>query len=105
MQDKQTSTTETNQTAVRENYMNGMRILARTADAVYIRIPEALQVPSGFADGQCSCGRCDGSGKWDTLVVPAESGDWFQSRFTYTVHMPDSAVQPFLDHIRRTPKA
>jgi hypothetical protein len=79
------------------NLLNGMRVIAQTDDAVYLRIPKELQVESDFAGGQCSCGHCDGSGKWDTLVVPTH-GNY---QFSATVHMPDSSVQPFLASIER----
>ena len=84
-----------------ENHLNGMRVIARTSEAIYIRIPEALQAPSAF--GPCSCGHCNGSGKWDTLTVSLTEQRPFD--FTGTIHMPDSAVAPFLDYVRRRENA
>ena len=80
--------------------LNGMRVIARTKDAIYLRIPKALQMTSQFIspDNKCSCGHCDGNGTWDTLVVPANDNphDWAS-----TVHMPDSAIPAFLLFIKK----
>ena len=53
-----------------ENLLNGMKVIVRTSEAIYLRIPRELQAESKFASGKCRCGDCDGSGKWDTLVIP-----------------------------------
>lgn len=82
------------------NYLNGMRVIARTKEAIYMRIPEALQAPSTFADDNCTCGSCDGSGKWDTIQIPLQPDNWRRD-FATTIHMPDKAVQPFLAAMRR----
>jgi hypothetical protein len=74
-----------------ENLLKGMRLIAQTNDAIYIRIPTVLQAPGAFTGGDCSCGHCDGSGNLDTLMVPTHG------KFTTTVHMPDRAVQLFID--------
>ena len=70
--------------------MNGSAVLARTKEAIYVRLPDEVAT---VIDG-CSCDYCKKSGlppKWDTLVVPLEydpknhpRGDW-----CHTVHMPD----------------
>ena len=67
--------------------LNGMEIVARTEDAIYLRIPKAVQMTSQFAKGQCSCGKCDGQGTWDTLAIPLKPTDG--KEWAYTVHMPD----------------
>jgi hypothetical protein len=85
------------------NILNGMTVIARTADAVYLRIPADLQVPSAFA-GKCTCGNCDGSGKWDTLVIGTETPKRVNgvrpADYAWTCHMPDKAVQPFIEYQR-----
>ena len=72
-----------------------MRIIARTKDAIYLRIPKAVQMTSQFNGlSGCICGYCDGLGTWDTLMVPISktTHDWAS-----TVHMPDAAVPRFLE--------
>lgn len=72
-----------------------MTVLCKTKDAVYLRLPRELQ---RLTDG-CSCPHCTKAphlAAWDTLVVPLESGE-----HTWTVHMPDGAVQPFIEYVRR----
>jgi len=65
-----------------------MAIIARTKDAIFVRLPEFLQ---RSCDG-CSCDYCkahpDKTPAWDTLVVPIRC-DPRKADFTYTVHMPD----------------
>lgn len=50
--------------------------------AVYIRLPEELHYAAGMS-GNCSCGKCDGTGLKDTLGIPLNGNQ------TWTVHWPD----------------
>ncbi len=91
--------TQNNPTDNADLNLNGMRIIARTPDAVYLRIPKAIQITSEFAGfSKCTCGSCDGLGTWDTLVVPInpDKHDW-----AYTVHMPDKSVAGFIEYDRK----
>ncbi len=85
------------------NAFNGLPILARTKDAIYVRLPESVQAESAFAGAKCTCGHCDGSGKWDTLVIPVQGTRHNDS--TYTVHMPDSSIAGFVAYIKKAGKA
>jgi hypothetical protein len=71
--------------------MNGSMVIARTKDAVYLRIPDSLAALAG--DGSCDCPHCKRSGKpakWDTLVVPTKGpSNHYRADCAYTVHMPD----------------
>lgn len=70
-----------------------MRVLARTEDAVYLRLPVELQ---RTIEGGCSCPHCGGRATWDTLVVPTQL-----NAHTHTVHMPDGSVEAFVTYARR----
>jgi hypothetical protein len=73
-----------------------MLVIARTNDAVYLRLPHELQRD---IDGGCGCDHCKKNpalAKWDTLVVPTEVHD-----HSWTVHMPDATVSDFREYIRR----
>lgn len=61
--------------------LNGINV-KRVKDAIFIPLPRALWT----GGGGCSCGKCDGSGYWDTLAVSrvADKHDW-----TWTVHYPE----------------
>lgn len=82
-----------------ENLLNGCRIIARARDAVYIRIPAELQASSSFGT-PCTCGDCDGSGKWDTLVVPTPTVA-SRNDHTYTVHLPDKGIAGFVEYLAK----
>ncbi len=69
-------------------------VIARTKDAIYIRLPRAVQI----SRGPCSCGKCDGQGFNDTLVV-ATKPDKRSNDYTYTVHMPDRSIEGFLAYV------
>ena len=82
-----------------------MRVLATTADAVYLRLPCELQRP---IEGGCQCEHCKkdfhATPAWDTLVVPsreAKAGASYFAWHTFTVHMPDGGVADFVAHTRR----
>jgi hypothetical protein len=64
--------------------LSTLDVIARTEDAVYLRLPKELQRPID----RCVCPYCDShkheSPAWDTLCVPV-SGAGYAS----TVHMPD----------------
>lgn len=69
---------------------NGMSIICRTPEAVYIRLPQGLQREAGG----CSCDWCKAHPKevpaWDTLVVNlAPPQDRHRPDTTWTVHAPD----------------
>lgn len=79
---------------------NGMEVLARTKDAVYLRLPRGLW---GKRGGKCTCGQCDGSGYFDTLVVPTNApGPKTRQKpdYAYTVHMPNKAVREFIEYCK-----
>lgn len=77
-----------------------MKVIARAAGAVYMRLPPDLQRDCGG----CSCDYCkvhpDEKPMWDTLAVPIEnlmrtpSLDW-----SWTLHMPDP--QRFLAVVKK----
>ena len=46
-----------------------VRLMAQTCEAVYVRVPEAIQVPSASM-GRGTCGNGKESGKWDAVLVP-----------------------------------
>lgn len=78
--------------------MNGAAVIARTKDAVYLRIPLGLQRP---IEGGCSCDQCRANpalAKWDTLLVPVSAT---RSDYASTVHMPDASVPGFIEYTRR----
>lgn len=80
-----------------EPMMTTMFVLEQTKEAVYLRLPEALQRSAGI----CNCAFCGGQeGKWDTLVVPVKPGRNHTDAWTYTVHLPDKAVQGFRQYNR-----
>ncbi len=75
-----------------------MTVIARTNDAVYLRLPLELQRDCGG----CSCPHCKVNpdlAKWDTLVVPLGLHE-----HSYTVHMPDGSIASFNEYIRRMGK-
>lgn len=81
------------------NNLTSMRVIARTKDAVYVRLPRELQRDAAG----CGCEHCKKDpalAKWDTLVIPTE-----ETRrafdFTWTVHMPDGAVNAFREYVRK----
>ena len=67
--------------------LNGLEVIARGGDAIYIRVPSELQLPCNG----CDCDYCKAhpelEPKWDTVAVPV-----FPSKLdvTWTVHMPDA---------------
>lgn len=72
-----------------------MEILARTKDAVYLRLPLEMQRDAGG----CSCEQCKQDpalAKWDTLCVPVTGA----YEHAHTVHMPSGAVAQFKQHMR-----
>ena len=77
--------------------LTAMPIIARTKDAVYVRLPKKLQrvIESG-----CDCNECrkdPNLAKWDTLVVPLSV--IYPS--TYVVHMPEASVPKFVEYHRK----
>lgn len=70
------------------NPLNGLRMYTVTeTGAIYITLPQSLWGSSAWTDGgKCTCGKCDGSGLWDTLVIPGKND---HSGTTFTVHMPE----------------
>lgn len=76
-----------------------MRVLVRTDEAIYLRLPRELQRP---IDGSCECPQCKANPElatWDTLIVPisAPKNDKHPWRYEFsgTVHMPDGSVEGF----------
>lgn len=70
------------------NPFNGLRIYTvEETGAKYIPLPREQWGSSAWTDsGPCTCGKCDGSGLWDTLVIPGTND---KQAFTFTVHMPE----------------
>jgi hypothetical protein len=70
--------------------LNGMQVVARRGNTIFIRLPDALQRP---IDGGCHCGYCkanpDKTPKWDALAVAADKEHVDQPNTTWTVHMPE----------------
>ena len=71
-----------------------MKVIAETADAVYLRLPAELQRDTDGCDCQ-HCKRNPALAKWDTLVVPKGS----PNDHSYTIHMPDGSIQAFKAYI------
>ncbi len=74
-----------------------MAVLAVTKQAVYLRLPSALQ---RTIDGGCDCTECKGKPgvvpAWDTLVCPIDS----KLGSSYTVHMPDGSIPAFKAYVK-----
>lgn len=68
------------------NLTNGMRVLGRRGNTLFIRLPTELQTPIDL----CRCPYCAAHPNeppmWDTLAVAQGEVD---RDFTWTVHMPD----------------
>mgnify|MGYP001607778318 CR=1 FL=1 len=66
--------------------LNGMKIIKRNSEAIFVRLPISLQREAGT----CTCTNCKRNnrqiGHWDTLVIPINSSE---NDTTFTVHMPD----------------
>lgn len=63
--------------------LNGIQVY-RVGDSIFMPLPRELWRESGFP-GRCSCGKCDGSGMWDTLAIAAKPTKDDRTR---TVHFP-----------------
>ena len=60
--------------------LNGMRLIKRTDETLYFRIPEELQESAG----PCNCPICNGAeGFMDTLGVPLDGSE------TWVIHAPE----------------
>lgn len=81
--------------------VNGLTVLVRTNEAIYIRLPRELQYQTAFASDGCSCGDCDGEGRTDTLGVPINPGP---NDYTFAVHMPDKAIEGFKSYMKKQGK-
>lgn len=72
------------------NLLNGMKVLGRRNNTLYVRIPVWLQQP---IDG-CSCTYCKTHPKeppmWDTLAIATGTENVRRNDHTWTVHMPDA---------------
>ena len=78
------------------NLLNGMTVIGRTKEAIYLRIPKELQEACALG---CLCDYCVKQKQinpnyiptWDTLCVstkaPKKGND-----YGWTVHMPDVSV-------------
>lgn len=87
------------QVMAEENRTNGMTILGRYKDTLFVRLPIALQKPCG----NCTCDYCKAhpneTPAWDTLAMaiptrhnPTNAGAKGSYQHTWTVHMPDTAA-------------
>jgi hypothetical protein len=75
--------------------LNGMMVICRTDECVFIRLPEEMWRSAGT----CNCNHCKGQPAfWDTLAVPIVSTGRDRD-YTYTVHMPDP--QTTIDYYAR----
>ena len=77
-----------------------MRVIGQTKDAVYLRLPEALQEPTS-----CNCDICKANpdlARWDTLAVPlspdAKHVGWNHS---WRVHCPDARIRQTFEYLNR----
>lgn len=75
--------------------LNGMKVIKRTPEAVYLRIPDSLQIGTDV----CSCPFCKDPKnpialkyRWDTLAVPIIQTEQYEH--AWTVHMPDPSFPP-----------
>lgn len=71
------------------NVLNGMSVILRTKDAVYLRMPQKLWEPI-----TCDCETCKRNnrrGYWDTLVV-ATKRDPKKNDYAWTCHMPPETI-------------
>ena len=68
--------------------LNGMAVIKRTKDAIYMRIPTDV---STVIEWGCDCPYCkahpDILPRWDTLAITTEKSKSYDA--TWTVHMPD----------------
>jgi hypothetical protein len=80
--------------------MFSMRVIARTKDAIYLRLPLELQRDTGGCDCPV-CKKDPTKAKWDTLVVPTKGGRTYHDEHSGTVHMPDGSVDGFVEYMRR----
>jgi hypothetical protein len=78
--------------------LTAMRVLAVAPDAVYVRLPRELQRECGGCDCE-HCRKNPAGAVWDTLVVPTK-----ERTESYTVHMPDGAVEGFKTYLARKAK-
>ncbi len=77
-----------------------MRVIARTGDGIYLRLPEELRRD---IEGGCNCPQCQvkpALAQWDTLVV----GTHPKAGFAHTVHMPEGSVAEFQAYMDRKAK-
>ena len=80
--------------------LTAMLVVARTADAIYARLPHELQRE---IEGGCGCEHCKRDprlARWDTLVVPTKA-DSRGLAWTHTVHMPDGSLETFRRYASR----
>ena len=68
--------------------LNGMKVLGRRGNTLWVRLPSELQRPCGT----CSCPYCKAHPAevpmWDTLAIPIAPPASSQDT-TWTVHLPD----------------
>lgn len=94
------------------NHLNGMEVLCRTEDTVFLRIPRKLQDWSNLTGMNCSCETCkdirarddwdkNDHSKWDTLAVPRNPPTKNQADFSHTVHMPNGTVPQSIEYWRK----
>src|SRR5258708_5311515 len=71
-----------------KNVLNGMSVIARAKDAVYLRIPKELQVPCNGCDCPYCKAHLNEVPSWDTLGVPTANK---RLNTAWTLHMPNPA--------------
>lgn len=72
--------------------LNGMKVIGRVGNVVYVRLPPELQENAGV----CHCKVCKGNQAFmDTLAVPIMSldADGKVTPATYTLHCPDGILE------------
>lgn len=76
---------------LRENPCNGILVLGRTDETIYLRLTNQNGLAEHCSSG-CTCPYCSAhpseSPKWDTLCVPIKQPEKGND-FAYTVHMPE----------------
>ncbi len=69
--------------------LNGMRVIKRTKDVIFVRLPITLQRECGT----CTCQHCKRAarviGHWDTLAIPVQPSLMRGQDTTWIVHMPE----------------
>lgn len=85
------------------NPVSGMNVVARTKEAVYLRVNDSLRERTDYhhSGARCTCDFCanrkDQDSMWDTLCVPLKKPKKGND-YAHTVHMPEPwKFQEYMD--------